>query len=80
MASHERHLTRRNGDGDEAIGRKQVVLSALVHGAQVAILAKRKIEVAMRVLFPTRAFDAVTFAELAGLLVARSRLEDAQPV
>ena len=29
------------------------------------ILAKRKTEVAMRVHFPTRAFDAVTFAELA---------------
>jgi hypothetical protein len=29
------------------------------------ILAKRKTEVAMRVQFPTRAFDAVTFAELA---------------
>jgi hypothetical protein len=29
------------------------------------ILAKRKTEIAMRVHFPTRAFDAVTFAELA---------------
>ena len=29
------------------------------------ILAKRKTEVAMRVHFPTRAFDAVTFGELA---------------
>ena len=29
------------------------------------ILAKRKSEVAMRVHFPTRAFDAITFAELA---------------
>lgn len=29
------------------------------------ILAKRKTELAMRVHFPTRAFDAVTFAELA---------------
>jgi hypothetical protein len=33
--------------------------------AAVDILAKRKTEVAMRVHFPTRAFDAVTFAELA---------------
>jgi hypothetical protein len=44
------------------------------------ILAKRKPEVAMRVHFPTRAFDAVTFAELADLLVAGARHRNAQPI
>jgi integrase len=43
------------------------VLTEKQRSAKVAqdILAKRKTEVAMRVHFPTRAFDTVTFAELA---------------
>jgi integrase len=47
--------------------RADVRESTKQRSAKVAedILAKRKTEVAMRVHFPTRAFDAVTFAELA---------------
>ena len=44
------------------------------------ILAKRRTEVAMRLHFPTRAFDDVGFSELAEDLVAGARLEDAEPV
>ena len=55
-----------SGDGVSERG-VDVRESTRQRSAKVAedILAKRKTEVAMRVHFPTRAFDAVTFAELA---------------